>query len=396
MFFISFWFSCGQWHVDMLCPTQLDDCLCGLGKETVRTSKMTSRSIAIPAQQTRLQLVRFGKPQEQGVVQLERDAPVPVPTGSQVLVKMLYAPLHPADMLTIVGFYPGVRYVVEQKPGFVPGLEGCGVVVARGEQATTIPLGTRVVPLLGEEAGSWQQFVCVQGKQCICVPDDIDDKIAAQLFVNPLTVVGLYKEMEAAVDLVDNPWILQTAANSTLGRMMIALAKHHSLKTINVVRSAATVQELKELGADVVIVVEQEDDDPHSNKSWDRTVLEITQGKGVAAVLEAVGSDIGSMACSCLQSGGLYLAYGAQSGKPIRMSNSDLIFKDITCKGFWLSRWFRKQPPHVVEDLFDLFRSQVFKPCIQTVLPLDRYLEAFRLQREKNRRGKILFSLEME
>lgn len=339
----------------------------------------------VPCQQTRLELVRFGKPQEPGVVCLQHDAPVPVPSGSQVLIKMRYAPLHPADMLTIVGFYPGVRHVVEKKPGFVPGLEGCGIVVARGEQAT-IPLGMRVVPLLGEEAGSWQQYLCVEGKQCICIPDDIEDTTAAQLFVNPLTVVGLFKEMERIVDWYENPWILQTAANSTLGRMVIALAKHYSLKTINVIRSSATLEELKQLGADVVIVEEQD-------SQWNGTVYEITQGKGVSAVLEAVGSDIGSMACSCLQSGGLYLAYGAQSGKPIRVNNSDFIFKDIVCKGFWLSRWFPKQPPHVVEDLFELFRKRVFEPSIQTVLPLDRYLDAFRLQREKNRRGKILFSL---
>ncbi|GJQ12637.1 hypothetical protein GpartN1_g4428.t1 [Galdieria partita] len=348
----------------------------------------SSMKDAVPCQQTRLELVRFGKPQEQGVLFLNHEAPVPVPCGSQVLVKMLYAPLHPADMLTVVGFYPGVRYVVEKQPGFVPGLEGCGVVVAQGELAT-IPLGMRVVPLLGEEAGSWQQYVCVEGKQCICVPDDISDTVAAQLFVNPLTVVGLLKEMERLVDLYENPWILQTAANSTLGRMMIALAKHRSVKTINVIRSSATLEELKQLGADVIIVEEQD-------SQWDRTVFQVTEGKGVAAVLEAVGSELGSMACSCLQSGGLYLAYGAQSGKPIRVSNSDLIFKDIVCKGFWLSRWFPKQPPHVVEDLFDLFRKGVFEPCIQTVLPLDRYLEAFRLQREKNRRGKILFSLQRE
>ncbi|EME30032.1 Trans-2-enoyl-CoA reductase, mitochondrial [Galdieria sulphuraria] len=342
----------------------------------------------IPCLQTRLELVHFGKPQEEGVLRLRRDAPVPVPHGSQVLVKMLYAPLHPADMFTIVGFYPGVRYVIEKQAGFVPGLEGCGVVVAQGEDAT-IPLGMRVVPLLGEEAGSWQQYVCVEGRQCICVPNDINDTTAAQLLVNPLTVVGLLKEVERLVDLYENPWILQTAANSTLGRMTIALAKHHSVKTINVIRSSETMEELKQLGADVVIVEEQDG-------QWDRTVYQVTKGKGVAAVLEAVGSEMGSLAFNCLQSGGLYLAYGAQSGKPIRMSNSDLIFKDIICKGFWLSRWFPKQPPHVVEDLFDLFRKRVFEPRIQTILPLDRYLEAFRLQREKNRRGKILFSLQMD
>eukprot|EP00871_Galdieria_phlegrea_P002559 jgi/Galph1/3303/GphlegSOOS_G1977.1 len=336
--------------------------------------------------QTRLELVKFGKPQEEGVLVLHHDAPIPQPQPSQVLVKMTYAPIHPADLFTIVGFYPGVRAVVEKKPGFVPGLEGCGVVVAQGEGAT-IPVGTRVVPLLGEEAGSWQQFVCVDCKMCICVPDDIDDRVAAQLFVNPLTVVGLFKQVERFVDLYENPWILQTAANSTLGRLVIQYARHVSVRTINIVRSQELVEELEALGGDVVLSEEQD-------SQWNEKVWKITNGSGVSAVLETVGLEIGTKAASCLQQGGLFLAYGAQSGKPVQISNSDLIFKDITCKGFWLSRWFSKQPPHVAEDLFDLFRKQVFNPSVQAILPLNRYLEAFRMQREKNRRGKILFSLQ--
>src|SRR6202011_6410696 len=49
-------------------------------------------------------------------------------------------------------------------------------------------------------------------------------------------------------------WLLQSAAGSELGRMIIKLAKQDGIRTINVVRRRASVAELERLGADAVIV----------------------------------------------------------------------------------------------------------------------------------------------
>jgi NADPH:quinone reductase-like Zn-dependent oxidoreductase len=43
-------------------------------------------------------------------------------------------------------------------------------------------------------------------------------------------------------------WLLQSAAGSELGRMIIKLAKHDGIRTINVVRRRASVAELERLG----------------------------------------------------------------------------------------------------------------------------------------------------
>ena len=52
-------------------------------------------------------------------------------------------------------------------------------------------------------------------------------------------------------------WVVQNAANSGVGRSLIALAKLRGLKTINLARDDATFAELTAAGADVVHV-----DDP--------------------------------------------------------------------------------------------------------------------------------------
>ena len=52
------------------------------------------------------------------------------------------------------------------------------------------------------------------------------------LQLNPVTMLGIY-EMSG---VRKGGWLLQTAANSVLGRMMISYCKHNGVKTINIVR----------------------------------------------------------------------------------------------------------------------------------------------------------------
>src|SRR5258708_13083498 len=49
-------------------------------------------------------------------------------------------------------------------------------------------------------------------------------------------------------------WLLQSAASGELGRMIIRLAKHDGIRTINIVRRREVAAELQHLGADAVIV----------------------------------------------------------------------------------------------------------------------------------------------
>ena len=338
----------------------------------------------IPSKQTALEIASFGDPLK-GCLRLNTDAPVPQPGKGQVLVKMKYSCLNPADVFTVMGVYPGVPAVAENKPGFVGGMEGMGVVAAQGEGASP-KVGTRVVPLL-PNAGAWQQYVVVDAARCVPVPDGVEDKAAAQLFVNPLTVIGMLDEVERHTAVKDNPWIVQTAANSTLGRMLIQAAKGRGLRTINVVRSAATRDELKKLGADEVIVLAEEKDVP-------KRVHHITGGKGAIAALDAVGGEVGTAVVASLAPKGLFLGYGLQSGQPTQVNNSDLIFKEITVRGFWVAKWIAHQQASVFQDVFKMMEQKHMHPQVEKEYTLDQYEEAFRAQFKPDRRGKILFHLD--
>lgn len=59
-----------------------------------------------------------------------------------------------------------------------------------------------------------------------------------------LAAFGLVDDMSVP----EGKWLLQTAAGSVLGRILIAIAKKRGVKTINVVRRSEQKQELLDLG----------------------------------------------------------------------------------------------------------------------------------------------------
>ena len=78
-------------------------------------------------------------------------------------------------------------------------------------------------------------------------------------------------------------WVVQNAANSGVGRSLIALAKLRGLKTINLARDDATFAELTAAGADVVHV-----DDPDAVGD----VRAVIGDARVALAVEAVGGPV--------------------------------------------------------------------------------------------------------
>ncbi len=62
------------------------------------------------------------------------------------------------------------------------------------------------------------------------------------LAVNPVTAALLLSEFKT---LKPGDWIVQSAANSGVGRSVIAYAQERGLKTVNIVRREELVAELK-------------------------------------------------------------------------------------------------------------------------------------------------------
>src|SRR6478672_5033295 len=185
----------------------------------------------------------FGEPTE--VLEL---ADVPEPSGpaaGEVLVGVEYAPINMNDLYVIQGAFP-----VRPSLPSVVGNEGVGRVLALGSGVEHLGVGDRVlIPLY---AFSWRERLVVPAAGLFALPD-ADPKQLAMLGINPPTASLLLDE---APDLKPGDWIVQNAANSGVGRSIIAIAKARGLKSINIVRRSELIPELVAAGADAVVVDE--------------------------------------------------------------------------------------------------------------------------------------------
>lgn len=321
---------------------------------------------------------RFGDPQE--VLGIE-DVPVPAPGPGQVRVRMRASPINPADLLVVRGQY-GRLPTLPATPGF----EGVGVVEAAGGGLLgRLRLGRRVAVLNGS-GGNWQERVIVAAKHVVPVPDAIPDEQAASFFVNPASALVM---TGAILRIPRGAWLLQTAAGSSLGRMVIRLGKVQGFHTVNVVRRRGQAEELLRLGGDAVICTAEE--------SIEERVRNITKGVGVPFALDAVGGATGSAVIRALAPGGRLLVYGTLSGEPLTLDPRVLMTGGRRVEGFWLSNWVKDQGQLTMLRLFRQIRrllaEGVVASQVAATFPLSAIKEAVRQAETPGREGKILLRM---
>ncbi|HLL15804.1 MAG TPA: zinc-dependent alcohol dehydrogenase family protein [Pyrinomonadaceae bacterium] len=316
---------------------------------------------------------KFGEPAE--VLKIE-ELPVPESGRGQMLIRMRARAVNPSDLLTVRGLYG----VLPRLPAS-PGVEGVGVIEEIGADVEEFHVGQRVIPI--GVAGTWQEYLLAQSNKVILCPDAINDSTAAQFVVNPLTAWVMTTEELA---LRPGDWLLQTAAGSTLGRIVLQLSALRGFKTINVVRRREQVEELKELGADEVICTEDE--------SLVERVMSITNQAGVRAAIDAVGGKVGGKVASVLGRGGTMLVYGLLSLEHMPLNTGRMIFRSTSIRGFWLDDWFRRTPVEeqrkIGGELLGLMANGRVVPPVEAEYELKEVVEAVRHAERPGRRGKVL------
>lgn len=290
-------------------------------------------------------------------------------------VRVLYSPINPADINVLEGKYP----VRPKLPG-VPGVEGVGIVEAVGCSVSHVSAGMHV--LLPAGMGAWRERGNANAAELVVVPDGVPLEQAAMLRINPPTALRM---LEDFVELHSGNWVIQNAANSGVGRAVIQIAKAKGIKTLNVVRRAELVDELKSIGANEVIL---------DDASVKETAQGFTAGAGVKLALNAVGGDSALRLASVLQDGGTIVTYGAMGRQPLRIPNGLLIFQDIAWRGFWVTRWYKQasalEKQDMFSELFDLAKCGKLHTPVDAIYPLESGAEAIAHAMKGGRNGKIL------
>lgn len=192
----------------------------------------------------------------------------PVPGENDVLLKVEASPINPSDLGLLISFaadldtltvsgagdqavtsmkiHPALMGAMKPRmdQSMQVGNEGGGVVVDAGANAKHL-IGKTV----GVAGGAmYSQYRCVPANSCLVMNEGTTSVEAASSFVNPLTALAFVETMK----LENHSAILNTAAASNLGQMLVKICQDDGVPLINVVRKPAQVETLKKIGAEYI------------------------------------------------------------------------------------------------------------------------------------------------
>ncbi|WP_267899271.1 zinc-dependent alcohol dehydrogenase family protein [Nocardia stercoris] len=327
----------------------------------------------------------MGEPSE--VLQL-RTRPIPEPGPGEVRIRVRVAPVHASDLHTVRG-----RYGFTPEFPAVPGIESVGVIDELGSGTDGLEVGQRVFTI--GVTGTWQEYVIAEAERVRPVPAGMSDSTAAQILTNPLTAVILTSE---ELDVRPGEWLLQTAAGSTVGQLVIQLGAHVGFDTLNVVRRRSAVEGILELGGTAVICTEDED--------LRARVAEIARPDGVSKAIDCVGGQVGADVSRALAPHGELVVYGALSTHrqtdPAKLAipifARSLIYETKTVRGFWLFRWITETPKDrmaaVIDRTLRLVDSGALRVPEGRPIPVEKFSEAVYSAEAPGHEGKPLLVFE--
>jgi NADPH:quinone reductase-like Zn-dependent oxidoreductase len=228
--------------------------------------------------------------------------------------------------------------------------------------------------------------VVIPARQAVPVPKQLSDEQAATYFINPATALVLTRYV---LRVPRGAWLLQTAAGSALGRMVIRLGQHFGFRTLNVVRRREQAEELLRQGGTAAVATNEE---PLTER-----VRALTSGAGVYHALDAVGGATGSQVIGSLGRGGRVIVYGTLADEPLGIESRAMMFGQKRIEGFWLSEWVSAQKLWTILWLFrqigKLIRAGVLTSEMGTSFPLSDIRAAIRQAALPGRQGKVLLRM---
>lgn len=247
---------------------------------------------------------------------------------------------------------------------FTAGNEGLAVVTEVGDGVQGLKKDDWVV-MVKQQTGTWCSDTNVDEQDVVRIPK-VDGRLpsevdGATMTVNPPTAYNMLRDF---VELKPNDWVLQNGANSAVGQAVIQIAAHRGLQTINLVRDrddfASLEARLTSLGATRVLPYSALD--PGTDKARAKATRALLQdlfaGSPPRLALNCVSGPPTTHMSSLLGPGAVLVSYGAMSKQPLALPTSLFIFKDLTCKGFWQSHWYkthtRKEREALMQELVGL------------------------------------------
>jgi NADPH2:quinone reductase len=310
-------------------------------------------------------------------LKLEQDWPEPTLKPGTVLIDVATAALNFPDLLILKGLY-------QFKPPLpsIPGMELAGTIAAVGEGVARWKVGDRVIAYAPSAAA---ERAVVPQDRLLPLPASLDFESGCGVSVTYFTTYHAYKQR---AQLAAGETVLVLGAASGVGTTAVELAKQMGATVIAAASTPAKLEVARKLGADHLI--------DYSTQDLRERIKDITGGKGVDVVYDAVGGPYAEPAVRSLAWKGRYLVVGFAAGDIPKIPMNLLLLKGASLVGVFFGSFAEREPQaqqQNVRELWALFEAGKLKPVVGAVHPLAEYAEAFRSMEQRRAVGKVVLRI---
>ncbi len=310
------------------------------------------------------------------------DAPSAQPGEGEAKLRVQAAGLNRAESM----YYHGMYIEPTEVPSRI-GYEVAGVVEAVGEGVDKSWVGKKVATFPGysmHRYGGLGEEAIVPASALGEYPANLSVAQAAAIWMQYLTAYGA---LVPVGKVKAGDFVSITAASSSVGLAAIQITKTEGATAIAVTRTSKKRAELLALGADHVIVTDEED--------YVARVQEITAGQGVRLTFDPVAGPFIEKLAAAAAIGGTIFEYGALSPEPTPFPLFSALGKSLSIRGYILTE-IRRDPAGMTKAhkyVFDRLADRRFVPKIAKTFPLAQTVQAYQYLESNQQVGKIVITV---
>jgi NADPH2:quinone reductase len=316
---------------------------------------------------------QFGPPESLVV----EDLPSPRAGAGEVVLSMRAASLNFPDVLIIQN-----KYQFKPPLPFSPGSEMAGVVKEIGEGVHGYKAGDRVIAFT--TYGAFAEEVKVDAGRLVPIPEGMDFNSAAAFLLtygtsdHALRDRGMLRAGES---------LLVLGAAGGVGLAAIEIGKALGARVIACASSADKLEVCRLHGADETINYATED--------MREKIKELTAGKGVDVVYDAVGGPYTEPALRSTAWRGRLLVVGFAAGDIPKIPLNLPLLKGCSIMGVFWGDFARREPKAFAASIGQLgkwFREGKLKPHVSQTFPLAQAVDALKLMAGRKVKGKVVLT----
>mmetsp|Transcript_12500 Transcript_12500/g.12572 ORF Transcript_12500/g.12572 Transcript_12500/m.12572 type:complete len:225 (+) Transcript_12500:145-819(+) len=221
----------------------------------------------------------------------------------------------------------GVYGIKAELPA-IGGFEGSGTIIEAGPGMFNSFLKGRRVSCIAApgKSGTWAEYMVTKSNYCAKLKDHFSFDQGATFFINPMTAQMFTEKISAG----KHKAAIQTAAASSLGKMMVKWGERNKFPIINIVRRAEQVEMLKKLGSIYIL--------NSTSLKFKEELSDLCKLLQPTIAFDAVSGELTGIIMNAMPDNSIHYVYGALSGQDISGINTrGLYFGNKLLGGLWLT-----------------------------------------------------------